>query len=577
MTIRLAALLVVLQLANVSPAPSPGSVEGTVQRAGTREPIEDVRIVLISSAPNNDVEPFKSPATWSAVSDAQGRFVLKNVAPGTYRLTYSANGYVRQEYGQRSFPGRGTQINVVAGQATKDIVSELTPTGAVSGTIRDVDKRPLAGVPVQLMRENYDQSGERLLRPNGDVVRTDDRGEFRIYFITPGRYYLNAGTPAGPPGTGDMRPLANEVQETYTYGYFPGVTDLKFALPIDVPPGTTISGTDLTLGKVTGVRVTGRVIDATTTQPPENLKVKLAYRDPGVPWDYDLEYMGRGKATYNKDGTFEFRDVLPGLYGVLATIDIPGQPTPRPPIPLQRIGFVPVQVGSSDLEGIVVTASPGGSISGRLKVEGRDDWASAFQTTNAKLGVRLTPSSNGIKPSIPGIPIPNYAEILPDGTFKVENVVPGEYRIEVAWIRSSFYIKEARFAGTDVLARPFIFNGNEPGNLEIVLGSDVATVEGLVTNNRMAAASGAQVVLVPDKARHRTELFKAVTTDQKGHYSIPNVPPGDYKLYAWEAVELYRWFDPDFLKASEQLASSIHLSESSKQTIDARLIPASTP
>jgi hypothetical protein len=81
-------------------------------------------------------------------------------------------------------------------------------------------------------------------------------------------------------------------------------------------------------------------------------------------------------------------------------------------------------------------------------------------------------------------------------------------------------------------------------------------------------------VLIPDKARHRIELFKTATTNQNGRFTFANLPPGDYKLYAWEAVELYRWFDPEFLKAFDQFAVPVRVGESSRQTVDARLIPS---
>jgi len=92
--------------------------------------------------------------------------------------------------------------------------------------------------------------------------------------------------------------------------------------------------------------------------------------------------------------------------------------------------------------------------------------------------------------------------------------------------------------------------------------------------DRFAPAKGAQLVLVPDHSRHRVELFKTTVTDQNGRFSIRNVAPGDYKLYAWEAIEPYSWFDPDVLKLYEQSAQPVHLTESARQTVDPRLILA---
>jgi hypothetical protein len=67
---------------------------------------------------------------------------------------------------------------------------------------------------------------------------------------------------------------------------------------------------------------------------------------------------------------------------------------------------------------------------------------------------------------------------------------------------------------------------------------------------------------------------KTVRTDQNGRFVIPDIRPGDYKLYAWESIEPNAWFDEDLLRNYQQYARPVHLGELSHQTVDARLIPA---
>jgi hypothetical protein len=551
---------------------SKGSIEGTVVRTGTRQPVDEVRVVLQMSRAEEAFDFNRPPPLYSMSTDAQGKFSFKNLEAGSYRMSFSANGYVTQEFGQRLLIGEGSSITLAEGQVLKDLVREMTPTGTVTGTIRDGDKQPLSGVPVRLMRVSYDYEGDRRLKPFGVETRTDDRGEFRIYFVTPGRYYLNAGTPQGPTGNGDPKLSANEVQVNYSYVYYPGVADLKFATEFEVEPGSAKVGMDLTVTRLPGVRVRGRIIDSVTGQAPDKPKVRLNYRDPGTGWDYDLEYLGREKVTY-KDGNFEFRNVLPGLFTVSASMDEPGAPPPQPgmraPQPKQRMGLVQVEVGSKDVEGIVVTISPGTTVSGRYRLEGGGNLG---VSENSVVGIRLIPSSNGEKPSVPGIQPPTFGSLNSDGTFRIENVMPGEFRLEVGK-RPQHYVKEARFGSHDLLQSPFQFTGREQGTLEIVVSPNSASVDGVVLD-RQAGVRGAQVVLVPDRARFRYELFKSATTDQNGRFTLPNVSPGDYKVYAWESIEPYAWFDPEVLKKYEQFARLVHLTESAKQTVEPRLIPA---
>src|SRR5215831_644327 len=152
MNLTIIAALLLLQQATIpqqQPQPK-SSIEGIVVRIGTGEPIADARVVLARGVTGTPVGalpppalPSSLPATVSATTmipnpqappgsvptDAQGRFVIQNVEAGSYRITVAANGYARQEYGQRAFGTPGTSFNVAAGQAFKDIVIRMTPAG----------------------------------------------------------------------------------------------------------------------------------------------------------------------------------------------------------------------------------------------------------------------------------------------------------------------------------------------------------------------------------------------------------------------------------------------------------------
>ena len=87
-------------------------------------------------------------------------------------------------------------------------------------------------------------------------------------------------------------------------------------------------------------------------------------------------------------------------------------------------------------------------------------------------------------------------------------------------------------------------------------------------------AAGAQVVVIPDRSRERTELFATAYTDQNGRFTVANIAPGEYKVFAWESIEPYSWFDPDILKRDEQAGKPVRFEESSRLRSDLRMIPA---
>src|SRR5262249_184241 len=162
-----------------------------------------------------------------------GKFVIKDLASGEYRLAIAANGYARRDYGPQVVPDSQTAANYSSAQVVK-LVIPLTPTGTVSGRIRDPSRRPLPAVPVQLIRSSYDASGLKTFQSAGSA-RTDDRGDYRLYWINPGRYYLRGGSGPGP-STG-----ASEIlNAVYAATYFPGVADQDRATLVDVQSGTEL-------------------------------------------------------------------------------------------------------------------------------------------------------------------------------------------------------------------------------------------------------------------------------------------------------------------------------------------------
>src|SRR4029453_10957233 len=116
MMLQLFCLLLMAQIGNApgAPAADTGSIEGTVLRTGTREALGEIHVALVGA------EDSDHPASLTTLTGDAGRFSFKKLESGTYRLLFFANGYVRQEYGQRAFPGSGSLIKLESGQTMKD-------------------------------------------------------------------------------------------------------------------------------------------------------------------------------------------------------------------------------------------------------------------------------------------------------------------------------------------------------------------------------------------------------------------------------------------------------------------------
>ena len=485
----------------------------------------------------------------SVTTGSDGKFVVPDLEEGTYRLLITKPGYVRQEFGQRVFPGQGTPINLVAGQVARDITMNLTPTGNVSGRLVDDNGLPAVGVNLQLYKATYTVNGQRVLQSAGNA-RSNDRGEYRFYWITPGRYYVGGGSAAATFTFGGGA-SPNDPGDSYLLSYYPGVTDVNRATAVEVKSGSEMVA-DFVTPRQRLYTISGKVVDpnppAANGRTPE-VTLSLAFQ---------LLTGNAGWFTMNQaydaaTGTFVMRNVLPGSYVLQAA---------APPF----FARVPVEVVNSNIEGIVVAVDGGVTINGRFVAEN-----GAMPPPNTLRVQMRHLTSNGLPNYVGATPIPSPAAA--DGSFTISNVIQGQYRVIVP--AQDFYVKEVRYDRADALNTPIEVSrrSSDVATMEVIISRNVSQVDGFIADDRGRPAAGVQAVLVPD-SRGRTDLYKTATTDQSGRFVIRGVTPGDYKLFAWEALETYGYFDPDLLRRSETLGKPAHVAESSNLSVEGKIISA---
>jgi len=217
---------------------------------------------------------------------------------------------------------------------------------------------------------------------------------------------------------------------------------------------------------------------------------------------------------------------------------------------------------AADAEGVVLSLSSGVSIPGVLRVEGPPLPSS---TTSTRVTLRTT-APNGLSSPL--------QPVNADGTFTLLYIFPGEYRLFVTPMPQDYYIKEARIEQTDVLNQPWVIGSAMRGSLEIVLGSGAGQVDATVLDARAQPVSSIQTWLLPDQDRGRTELIRSGVTDQNGRVTLRGVPPGNYKLFAWEGLETNAFFDPEVMRQYEQQGKTVKIAEGAKITAEVKLIPA---
>jgi len=263
MRIVYAGLLAAVALAQTPAEKKPAIVEGKVANSVTGEAIRKAELTLTTSlmpdgfdgmaanlgammgldddTPIPDMPKPKEPKkTFTGTSDASGKFRIENVDPGDYYFKVKHTGFVEQTYKPTSANAFEGMLHLTPGQELHDVEFRLVPQGALSGKVVDEDGDPVGDAMVTASKYSY-ASGHRTMLP-ADTGQTNDRGEFRLGKLPPGRYYLCAEVMA-------MNPMANAAppppkdgspETGYVATYFPRTLDVQDAESIEVKPGADI-------------------------------------------------------------------------------------------------------------------------------------------------------------------------------------------------------------------------------------------------------------------------------------------------------------------------------------------------
>ena len=123
-------------------AASTGQISGVVTDVTSHAAIANVDVVAYSAG---------GVYSASAPTNSQGQYTITGLAPGSYRLQYSANGYLSAYYNGASTLSAATPVVVSAGQTTANINQALQFGGQISGTVTDAASgTPEAGIAVEI-------------------------------------------------------------------------------------------------------------------------------------------------------------------------------------------------------------------------------------------------------------------------------------------------------------------------------------------------------------------------------------------------------------------------------------------
>ena len=525
--------------------------------------------------------------TKTTLTDGQGRFEVKDLPAGRFNVSVSKSGYVTMQYGQNRPYEPGRPIELTDAQVM-DKADVALPRGSVlAGRVVDEFGEAVAEADVTAMRLQY-QNGRRRLTPTGRNGTTNDLGQFRIYGLPPGEYYVSAtlrnmgsmvfdmlGGQGGPAGRGTPAETAG-----YASTYYPSTPNPGEAQRVAVAVGQELTSVDIQLQPVKLSRVTGLAMGS-DGKPMGGAMVML------MPSMRDAMMFGPGGTSRtDKDGNFTISSVTPGEYtlqvqsmggmftstagGNVMTFAFATSADGTPPggtnPPAQReFGMASLSVNGEDITGLVITGTRGAKATGTITFLGG---ARPEGITSARVSAPATDADNNPMPAFGG------SQVKETGAFELDSLVGG-HTFRVGNLPRGWVLKRVTFNGEDITDRGLEFKaGQDVEGIDIEVTNRTTSIAGAVSGPSGPLKDYTVIVFPVDDQKWtlpQNRWMASARPDQEGQFRFGNLPVGQYYAIAVEYVAQGEWQDPEWLARAAKSASKFTLDEGANKTLDLKL------
>jgi len=527
------------QQSTTKPQQPTARLAGRVLAADTGKPLSHATVTLIA-------QPSK--VLRMAQTDRNGHYEFLNIVAGRYGVTPSKDGYVF--VAENPFAG-GRGIEIADGEVLDRHDFVLSRGSVISGRISDEFGDPIANVMVQAARYQFRPSGARqlIMGSSGNYfmpAATNDRGEYRIFGLRPGFYYVSARPIDARAMPQSVNGVGVDSNEGLTTTFYPGTANVGEAQTIQVGL-MHLADASFTLVPARMARISGTVIDS-EGRPVARARVDLR-STTGVVGGW---LSGGANGVLSSTGTFVFANVAPGDYALEVRPNA-AQPGQRPAT--NEFASTPVTVSGDDLD-LAISTMPGISVSGRVIFEGGSNIALP------NLRISAAPEEEGRNAlSYMG---QDGGEVASDGQFHIPSVY-GRVVFRTSQLPVSVMLKSVTLGGVDITDTPFDAAKSENiTNLEVRLVDQQGRISGYARNQRGEIQTNYRFITYPanPKPGDVTVRFQHNTSPgENGRFNISRMPPGEYIGLAVKGVQPGEEWDPALRKRIEQLGKRFTLKE----------------
>ena len=478
-------------------------IKGRVIADGGR-PVPDAAVMIFPLNIASNLQGAISSLLRPFTTDADGKFEITSIQPGAYSLSASSPGYVTSYEDSKVIyrPGDTATLTLVKGGVITGRVTNSSGEPVIGALVKAIKIREANSKPVRAQSgigAQFTNSMEMMLGP----FKTDDRGIYRIYGLSPGFYQVSAG---GKSGQGFSFGGGN-AYESDAPTYFPSGT-IETAAEVTVLAGEEAANIDIRYRENKGHSI-GGTVTVSTGPAPQAITVILTRATNGVEEATTIVMAGRdrfgfdalldGEYFVTAMGTSGNLSKTAGSEGISASISQPRRVTVR----------------GADVSGISLVVEPLSSIAGRIILEQLQD---AKQKLLCK-EIRPVPvegtvlstydDRKDIVDALSG-PLGAFKDTVPNekGEFIISLLPPGTHRLNVKLPAAHLYLRAVTLAQSDPGAKP---NDAAKNGIKLKSGDKI---KGLVASVSEGAARLAGKVVVgsenkPPETKMRVHLVPA--------------------------------------------------------------------
>ncbi len=516
-----------------------GRIRGTITAQGGK-PLRRAEVALFSS------ELSERRLT---MTDAKGSYEFSGLPSARYTLAASKPSYVTLRFGARRPLHPGKPIALSERQDLKQVDLSLPRGSVIAGQVFDEFGEPVLDASVQVMRHRRIQGVPRL-GGVGQSRQSDDLGQYRIFGLPPGSYYISAVVRSTK---GLEAESESEESTSYAPTYHPNTANLAQAQRVTVALGQELAGVDLTLVTARSSRVSGTAFDS-QGRPLGNAAVTLVRREE------PFGFVPAFDARVRPNGTFTFANVVPGTYRLQARARV-ADSSAGP-----EFGSTPIAVNGQEITGVNLVTRREGTASGEVVFEGAS--RPSFRPDSVTISARPAGFDLG-----PGLRSSVAFRLSKDWTFKLTGLF-GARVIRVSGIPEPWTLKAVFINGRDVADNGFEFQGAEQvSGVRVVLTDRTTEVNGTMSDDLSEPVTQYTVVVFADDSSRwgpQTRFVRIRRPDRAGRFRIKGLPPGTYRAVALEELEQGEW-DPELLEQVRSSATKFTLAEGETRTVRLKL------